>query len=140
MKKLEIRCPRCEKRLTFEQGQLYNSRHTDQGFMYSHSGRYALIWSWSDPVISTHFPEYKKWLMNEEFCEQFEKALTPAPDGTRWGFANPLRCLHCKGQIAGAFIEQSDYFIPLGSVVTDRGNKLNLQSCLLTSGIRSKKG
>ena len=131
-KRLVINCHRCRRDNVFDQPHLYHSGFSDQGFMYSDSGHCTLVWSDYDPVIKQFFPPGSRFSEDSTLRERFEQALRPAPDGGRWRFSNPARCLHCSGPISGTLLQQIYYLVYPDSIITDQDNRLDLASQLLT--------
>lgn len=117
----------------FDQPYTYHAGFSDQGFMYSDSGHCTLVWSWYDPVVKEFFPAGSRLSDNAAARGRFESALRPAPDGGRWRFANPARCLYCSGRIAGPILEQIYYLVFPDSIITDQDNQLNLKVQILPS-------
>jgi len=130
-KKLSIRCPRCNRDNVFEQPYMYHAGFSDQGFMYSDSGHCTLVWSNYDPVILKFFPPESRFSEDADLRKRFELALRPAPDGGRWGFSNPARCVHCSGPIAGSILNQIYYLVYPDSIITDQDGELSLVSQLI---------
>lgn len=129
--RLTIRCPRCGKDNVFDQPYTYHAGFSDQGFMYSDSGHCTLVWSDYDPVIKQFFPPGSQFAKDAGIRERFEVALRHAPDGGRWRFTNPARCLYCSGPISGPILEQIYYLVYPDSIITDEDNQLNLQTQLI---------
>ena len=130
-KKLVIDCPRCRKDNVFDQPYMYHSGFSDQGFMYSDSGHCTLVWSDYDPVIKQFFPPGSRFREDSALRERFEQALRPAPDGGRWRFTNPPRCLYCSGPISGTILQHVHYLVYPDSIITDQDNHLDLSLQLL---------
>jgi len=130
-KKLVINCPRCRKDNVFDQPYMYHAGFSDQGFMYSDSGHCTLVWSSFDPVIKRFFPPGRNMRKDGALRESFEQALRPAPDGGRWRFSNPARCMYCSGPISGTILQQIHYLVYPDSIITDQGERLELNSQLL---------
>jgi hypothetical protein len=68
------------------------------------------------------------WPPSNAACQRFEHALRDAPDGGRWRFDNPARCMHCSEPIAGSMKSQIYFLIYPGSVVTGYNEPLQLAS------------
>jgi hypothetical protein len=49
------------------------------------------------------------WALSPEDRQRLEDRLAPAPDGTRWLFRNPARCLNCGNPISGPIAETIYY-------------------------------
>ena len=130
---LSIRCPRCGKDNIFDQPYMYHAGFSDQCFMYSDSGRHTLVWSCYDPVVKRFCTASKRLSEDVESRKRFEQALAPAPDGSRWQFTNPAKCLHCPGTIAGSILQQIYYLVYPDSIITDQDGQLLLISQLKDS-------
>jgi len=131
-KKLVIHCPRCRKDNVFDQPYMYHAGFSDQGFMYNDNGHCTLVWSSYDPVIRQFFPPGRYMSEDSALREHFEQALRPSPDGGRWRFANPPRCLYCSGPIAWTILQQIYYLVYPESIITDQNNRLDLALQLIT--------
>jgi len=128
---LIIRCQACGKDNLFDQPYAYHAGFSDVGFLYSDSGHCTLVWSWFDPA-------FKRFLNGEgpladdiQARNQFEKSLRAAPDGGRWRFNNPARCLFCSAQIAGPMLSQIYFLVYPDSIITNDGDQLDLNAQLL---------
>lgn len=120
-KKLIVKCKQCGRDNTFDQPYAYHAGFSDQGFMYSDSGHLTLTWSWYDPAIKRFFSDERVWTAQSESHRRFEAALLPAPDGGRWRFSNPARCLHCSAALSGPMMECVYYLLYPGSIQTEDG-------------------
>lgn len=129
--KLALRCPRCNRDNNFDQPYAYHAGFSDQGFMYSDSGHCTLVYSDYDPVIKRFFPIGSRFSEDGALRERFEQALRQAPDGGRWRFSNPARCLYCSGPISGTNLQQIYYLVYPDSIITDQDNQLNLEAQLI---------
>jgi CAAX protease family protein len=76
-------------------------------------------------VVGQRYP----WTLTELERQAFEDRLSPAPDGTRWLFRNPARCLRCAYPISGPMTDTIYYLRYDGSVDRDvaRGGGLGLR-------------
>ncbi len=114
-----VTCPHCGYGNVFHQPYPYHAGYGDQGFLYNESGNCTLSWSSFDRdyvgVVGLRHP----WDLTAADREALEARLAPAPDGTRWSFKNPARCLRCGGSISGP-ITETPYFLRYeGSVDRD---------------------
>lgn len=125
-RKFAINCPRCRRDNVFDQPYPYHAGFSDQGFMYSESGHCTLVWSWFDPAYKRFFPPGGKFADNIERQEKFERCLKSAPDGGKWGFNNPARCLYCSGPISGTILQHIYYLVYPDSIITDQDGRLDL--------------
>jgi hypothetical protein len=124
--KFSVKCKHCGKDVLFEQPYAYHAGFADQGFLYTDSGTLTLVWSVFDPVFGTMFPDQMPWVLNLPNRLRFEKMLLPAPDGSRWRFRNPARCIYCAKPISGPMLHSIYYLIYPGSIVTDQGKEFRL--------------
>jgi hypothetical protein len=125
--KLSIKCKLCGKDILFDQPYVYHAGFADQGFLYNDAGTLTLVWSISDPVFDAMFPGQTPWMLSLSNRRQFEKILLPAPDGGRWRFRNPARCIYCGKPISRPMLHSIHYLVYPGSILTDRGNQLRLK-------------
>jgi len=132
--KLTVKCPQCGQDNVFDQPHAYHAGFGDQGFLYSDSGRFTLTWSLYDSAIDLYFPPKSGYehfpvaaasiapLKNVDrdtmMRRRFEEALPSAPDGGRWRFDNPARCLFCPAPISGSLLQTVYYLLYPGSIVT----------------------
>ena len=126
-----IQCQRCGKENIFEQPYPYHAGFADQGFVYSDSGHYTLVWSWFDPVLKNFFSEKSTYSGDSAARKAFEEALRSSPDGTRWRSTNRAKCLYCPQEISGSMLEQNHYVVYPNSLILDENGKLTLASQLL---------
>jgi len=117
---LSIICKHCDKENLFDQPYPYHAGFSDDGFLYSDSGVYTLVWNICDPVFKEMFFEKTPWTLSSSNRRKFEKQLPPAPDGGRWRFHNPARCVHCKKPILGPMLRSIHYLVYPGSVVLNQ--------------------
>ena len=129
-KNLTIVCDHCGKNNIFDQPYPYHAGFADQGFLYNDAGTLTLIWSILDPVIDAMFPGHALWVHSLSNRWRFEKMLLLAPDGGRWRFRNPARCIHCAKPISKPMLRSNSYLIYHGSIVTDHGNLFRLKEYL----------
>jgi hypothetical protein len=125
--KLSIQCKHCGKDILFDQPYVYHAGFSDQGFLYNDAGTLTLVWSIIDPVFDAIFPEKAPWALSLSNRRQFEKMLLPAPDGDRWRFRNPARCIYCGKPISRPMLHSIHYLVYPGSIVTDRGYQFRLK-------------
>ena len=128
--KLSIKCKRCAKDILFDQPYAYHAGFADQGFLYNDAGTLTLVWSTLDPVFNEIFPGQTYWALSLSNRWRFEKILLPAPDGGRWRFRNPARCIHCAKPISRPMLHSIHYLIYPGSIVTDMGKQFRLRDYL----------
>jgi hypothetical protein len=128
--RLKLTCSKCGGVNTFDQPYAYHAGFSDIAFLYSDSGHFTLVWN-------TYDQESERFFSGESFSSlsagtraRFENALRDAPDGGRWKFDNPARCIHCSEPIAGPMKEQIYCLIYPGSIVTTLGGPLQLKSQL----------
>jgi hypothetical protein len=71
--------------------QSFHAGFLQVGYFYSQSGRYTLTVpsSVEGAPVALEEPE-------PQALARLEARLPPAPDGTRFRYLNPLRCLHCQ--------------------------------------------
>jgi hypothetical protein len=125
--KLSIKCKHCGKDILFDQPYAYHAGFADQGFLYNDAGNLTLVWSIFDPVFDAMFPGQMPWVLNLSNRWRFEKMLLPAPNGARWRFRNPARCIHCAKPISKPMLHSIHYLIYPGSIVTDQGKEFRLK-------------
>lgn len=142
--KLTVKCGKCGRENVFDQPFAYHAGFAEQGFIYSNSGHFTLVWSWNDPVMNRYrgidaypsvahcFPPVGKAVQERdaEMRRRFEDALRPAPDGSRWHFKNPARCIFCSEPISGSMFQTVHYLVYPGSVVTDGPGGAKLEDYL----------
>ncbi len=121
-KTITVRCKECGRDNVFEQPYPYHAGFGDQGFLYSDSGHFTFTWSWYDPVLRRFFPPHSSYDQDAESRHRFEEALLPAPDGGRWRFENPARCIHCSAPISGSMLQTIYYLEYPGSIETQKPN------------------
>jgi len=125
--KLSIHCKHCGKDILFDQPYFYHAGFADQGFLYNDAGTLTLVWSVLDPMLDTLFPGQLTWASSLSNRWRFEKMLLPAPDGGRWRFRNPARCIHCAKPISKPMLHSIHYLVYPGSILTDQGNEFKLK-------------
>jgi len=142
--KLIVKCAKCGGDTVFDQPYAYHAGFSDSGFMYSDSGHFTLTWNPNDPAMKAFkgmdaYPSVAHCFPPKEKSEQeldikmrrsFEHALPPAPDGTRWRFENPARCIHCSEPIAGSMFQTVYYLVYPGSISTDLTGGIKLSEYL----------
>jgi len=115
---LVVECKKCGHKNVFAQPYLAHAGFSDQNFLYSDSGHLTFVWGYYDPAWQ-RFLEDNESLDREELQERFENVLKPAPDGGRWRFSNPARCLNCSKPISDPPTNTVVYLLYPGSIVTD---------------------
>jgi hypothetical protein len=125
---LVVTCSQCKFKNVFNQPYAYHAGFSDQGFLYNESGNCTLIWSAFDPAYTTIVGGKNPWSLIVTDREKFESALQPSPDGTRWLFSNPARCMKCSHPVSGPITEAIYYLEYEGSVNVDQYR--NLKRCL----------
>lgn len=131
--KLSIKCKHCGKETLFDQPYAYHAGFADQGFLYNDAGNLTLVWSIFDPVLNEMFPGQTTWVLSLSNRWGFEKMLLPAPDGGRWRFRNPARCIHCTKSVSGPMLRSIHYLVYPGSIITDQGTQFRLKEYLKTA-------
>jgi uncharacterized protein len=104
-----VTCPECGHDNVFRQPYPYHAGLADQGFLYSEKGHCTLSWSSFDPDYVGIAGRQHPWMLSPADRERLEARLSPAPDGTRWLFRNPARCLRCGHPISGPISETICY-------------------------------
>src|SRR5208283_3069572 len=100
-KPVVVPCKHCGASNVFNQRYAYHAGFGDQGFLYSEAGTCTLVWSAYDPDFEALVGKHNPWVLSREKQQILENALQPAPDGSRWLFSNPARCLTCGHPISG---------------------------------------
>jgi len=118
-KPLVVPCKRCGASNVFNQPYAYHAGFGDQGFLYSGSGKCTLVWSAYDPSFEALVGRLNPWVLSREKQQILENALQLAPDGSRWLFKNPARCLTCGYPISGPMSETVYYLEYDGSIIVD---------------------
>ena len=95
-----VTCPACGFGNVFQQPYPYHAGVGNQGFLYNEAGNRTLTWSSSDPDYVAVAGQKQPWALTEPERHEFEDRLPPAPDGTRWLFRNPARCVKCAHPIS----------------------------------------
>ena len=134
-KPVVVQCTGCGARNVFNQPYAYHAGFGDQGFLYNESGTCTLIWSAFDPTFQTLVGRANPWVLSRAKQQILEDALQPAPDGSRWLFSNPARCLTCGRPISGPMSQTIYYLEYEGSVSVDT---LNNPSAGLMNVLKSK--
>jgi membrane protease YdiL (CAAX protease family) len=80
-----------------------------QGFLYNETGNCTLTWSSFDQDYAGTVGGKPPWALTDADREALEARLMPSPDGTRWLFSNPARCLRCGSPISGSATETPYY-------------------------------
>ena len=109
IKPVVVTCSHCGASNVFNQPYVYHAGFGDQGFLYSELGTCTLVWSAFDPDFESLVGKHNPWVLSREKQQIVEDALQPAPDGSRWLFSNPARCLTCGHPISGPMIETIYY-------------------------------
>jgi uncharacterized C2H2 Zn-finger protein len=142
--KLIVRCTKCGRDNIFDQPYAYHAGFSEHGFAYSDSGHFTLVWRWDDPAMEHYagidaYPSVAHCFPAKDDPEQeqdskmrrsFEDALPPAPDGSRWGFRNPARCIYCSEPISGSMFQTVYYLIFPQSIVTSNPDGVKLSDYL----------
>ena len=131
-KPLVVRCPGCGSSNVFNQPYAYHAGFGNQGFLYNETGNCTLVWSSFDPDYEALVGRWHPWALTEEQRTLIENALKPAPDGTRWLFDNPARCLKCGHPISGS-IRSTIYYLQY-----ENSPDVGLQGQATNSGFRFK--
>ena len=117
---MNLRCPACGSDIAFEQPYAYHAGFSNQGFLYNDAGNATLVWSSFDPYYVALVGDVHPWMLDPDKRTSFEGALTPAPDGGAWRFANPPRCPACAAAIAEPPATGNIYyFVYPSSVICD---------------------
>lgn len=114
-----VTCPNCGFGNVFQQPHPYHAGIAAQGFLYSGTGHHALIWSSYDPAYAAVVGNQHPWALPPEDRKKLEERLAPAPDGSRWLFSNPARCLQCGHPISGPITDTIYYLRNDGSLDRD---------------------
>jgi membrane protease YdiL (CAAX protease family) len=114
-----VTCPNCGFGNVFRQPHPYHAGIAAQGFLYSGDGHRTLTWSSYDPEYAAVVGKQHPWALPPEDRKRLEERLTPAPDGSRWLFSNPARCLQCGYPISGPITDTIYYLRYDGSVDRD---------------------
>ncbi len=118
-----VRCPHCDYDNIFNQPYAYHAGFGDQGFLYNESGTCTLIWSAFDPDFEGVVGRKTPWSLSPEERKKLEDSLISSPDGTRWLFENPARCMKCGHSISKPITGAIYYLEYDGSVDLDlQGN------------------
>jgi uncharacterized protein len=107
---IAVTCPNCGQDNVFQQPYPYDAGLANQGFLYSETGHCTLTWSEFDPEYAAVAGRRHPWGLGQADQERLEARLPPAPDGTRWLFSNPARCLRCGHPISGS-IRDTTYYL-----------------------------
>jgi uncharacterized protein len=114
-----VTCPECGFGNVFHQPHPYHAGLGNQGFLYNEAGNRTLTWSWNDPDYAAIAGPKPPWALTGAERQELEDRLFLAPDGTRWLFRNPARCLRCGHPISGPVTETVYYLWYDGSVDRD---------------------
>jgi uncharacterized protein len=106
---IAVTCSDCGFDNVFHQPYPYNAGDLHQGFLYNEAGTCTLIWDWLDRDYASAAAGKYPWALTSTEREALEERLLPAPDGTRWRFENPARCLRCGHPISGPITETLYY-------------------------------
>jgi hypothetical protein len=118
-KPVVVACSRCGASNVFNQPYAYHAGFGNQGFLYSEVGTCTLVWSAYDSDYEALVGGRNPWVLSREKQQIIEDALRLAPDGGRWLFSNPARCLTCGHPISGPMSETIYYLEYEGSVNVD---------------------
>jgi len=128
--KLTLKCRHCGKEIIFDQPYAYHAGFADRGFLYNDAGTLTLVWSVVDPLLEEAFPGQAAWARSLCNRRRFEQMLPSAPDGGRWRFRNPARCVYCRKPISKPMLRTVHYLVYPGSINTVRDNKPDLSEYL----------
>jgi hypothetical protein len=106
---ITIKCTSCGHENGFDQPYGIHAGFSNQGFLYNDQGNLTLIWSSFDPEYEAVVGRKHPWGLTADDQAKLEAALSPAPKGGGWRFANPARCTKCGEAISGA-ITQTIYY------------------------------
>jgi hypothetical protein len=127
---LTIKCKHCGKKNLFDQPYPYHAGFADQGFLYNDAGTLTLVWSITDPLFAELFPGETTWTLSLLNRRRLEKLLLPAPQGGRWRFRNPARCMQCARPISSPMLRSVHYLVYPGSIHADREGEGGLRNYL----------
>ncbi|MEI6667885.1 MAG: hypothetical protein WCP29_06995 [Acidobacteriota bacterium] len=85
---LSCLCDRCSRSFRL---QSFHAGFSDLGYFYSASGVFTLVVPSGEDGAPAPLSD-----PDPVALAALESRLPPAPDGTRFGYLNPLRCPHCK--------------------------------------------
>ena len=130
---MNVTCKACGGTNAFDQPYLYHAGFGNQGFLYDDSGTLTLTWSSFDPAYVKLFGPIHPWMLSEPQRSALERSLVDAPNGGRWRFSNPPRCVHCGAPIGEPLTSTNIYYLKYpGSVLLDEaGSRETLGSVLL---------
>ncbi len=96
-----VTCPRCGHQNWFAQPYPYHAGYSQQGFLYNETGTCTLTWSTFDHEYAALTGGHQPWALSQAEQQSLEERLPLSPDGSRWSFRDPARCLHCRAPISG---------------------------------------
>jgi hypothetical protein len=114
----EITCSGCGYDNIFYQPYPYHSGFSNEGFLYNDAGNLTLTWSSYDPAFTALVGNKHPWTLGLDEKHKLESALSVAPDGDCWKFANPARWLGCGSPISGPVGDTIYYLLYEGSIQT----------------------
>ena len=120
--KLNVACKACRAENEFTQPYPYHAGFGNQGFLYNEAGTLTLIWSSFDPVYGALIDQTHPWALTEHQRSVVEEALSPAPAGGKWLFANPPRCKSCGATIGEPITGTISYLVYPSSIILDGSN------------------
>ena len=94
-------CPHCGSELPFDRSYGFHAGFSNLGFLYNDNGDMVFVWSSFDPDYVALAGRNHPWSLNESEQARIEEQLLPAPQGGRWRFSNPARCLKCRQPVSG---------------------------------------
>ena len=121
-KPLVVSCSHCGFVNVFNQPYAYHAGFGDQGFLYNESGNCTLTWSAFDPDYEAIVDKKNPWMLTAADRQLLEDSLQSAPDGGRWLFRNPARCMKCGHPISGPITDTIYYLRYDSSVDADISN------------------
>jgi hypothetical protein len=117
---VNVLCEACGKDNAFSQPHRYHAGFGDQGFLYNDAGTLTLVWGSYDPAYVDFIGRVHPWMLTEGQRSRLEEALVPAPQGGRWRFSNPPRCIHCGSPIGEPLSSRNVHYLKyVGSVDLD---------------------
>jgi len=107
---MNVICPACGDSNEFAQPHPYHAGFANQGFLYNDAGTLTLVWSSFDPAYEELVGQFHPWALTPAQRAVIEAALSSAPSGGNWSFANVPRCNSCHAPI-GESITSSIYYL-----------------------------
>jgi hypothetical protein len=108
---VNVTCKTCGGKNAFDQPSLRHAGFGNQGFLYDDSGTLTLIWSSFDPAYQKLVGQTHPWMLTESQRDLIEHSLRDAPNGNRWRFSNPPRCIHCGSPIGEPLSSKSVHYL-----------------------------